>query len=61
MKLINFIVTWRYKNQGAINKEVICAKNLDAAEKIAIKRFSSSKRDWIDIILSDKTKGIPEY
>lgn len=58
---MKFIVTWSYKNKDQVNQEIISAKDLDHAEKIANEKFSSSKRDWIDIIMVDKTKGIPEY
>ena len=56
-----FNVIWKYKNQEEINQDTIQADNLDEAEKKANEKFNSNKRNWIDIILKDKTKGVYEY
>ena len=58
---MKFSIVWKYKNQDQVNQDTLSAKDLDHAEKIANEKFSSSKRDWIDIIMVDKTKGIEEY
>lgn len=58
---MKYIVTWSYKNQDQVNQEIISAKDLASAEKIANEKFLSSKRTWIDIIMVDKTKGIQAY
>ena len=40
-----------------IREKNIRAKDLEEAEKVANEKFSK----WIDIIMSDNTKGIKEY
>jgi hypothetical protein len=58
---MKFIVTWKYKNKSEIFSDKIFADNLEEAEEKATQKFSSNKRDWIDIILSDKSKGTINY
>jgi len=46
---MKFKVIWKFKNKDDLHVDIICAKDLDEAGKIADKKYHSVKRDWIDI------------